>query len=72
MSYSSPGYTTEKMHFFISDEIEVSEKERDEEAIEVFEMTLEEMKEKIDSLEIKDAKTIMAYFLAKEYIDENN
>lgn len=72
MSYSSPGYTTEKMHFFISDEIEVSENERDEEAIEVFEMTLEEMKEKIDSLEIKDAKTIMAYFLAKEYIDENN
>ena len=35
-------------------------------------MSLDEIKEKIDNLEIKDAKTIMAYFLAKEYIDENN
>ena len=72
MSYSSPGYTTEKIHFFISDEIEISEHERDDEAIEVLEMSLDEIKEKIDNLEIKDAKTIMAYFLAKEYIDENN
>ena len=72
MSYSSPGYTTEKIHFFISDEIEISEHERDDEAIEVLEMSLDEIKEKIDNLEIKEAKTIMAYFLAKEYIDENN
>lgn len=72
MTYSSPGYSTEKIHFFISNNITESDVSRDDEAIEVFYIGLDELKNKIDNLEIQDAKTVLAYYLAKEWINANN
>lgn len=72
MTYSSPGYSTEKIHFFICNDITKSENERDDEAIEVIYIGLDELKNKIDNLEIQDAKTVLAYYLAKEWLNANN
>ncbi|MCI6610285.1 MAG: NUDIX hydrolase [Ezakiella sp.] len=72
MGYTTPGYSTEKIHFFLANEIEKSDIERDDESIEAFEMDLDEMNGKIQNLEIKDIKTMLAYFIATEYLNENN
>lgn len=72
MTYSSPGYSTEKIHFFISNNLSESQVKRDDEAIEVFYMGFEDLKNRIENLEIQDSKTILAYYLAKEWLDANN
>jgi GDP-mannose pyrophosphatase NudK len=64
-AYMSPGSVTEILHFFIaaySKEMKVSEGggvDHEEENIEVLEMLFDEALEKVNSGEIKDAKTIM-------------
>jgi nudix-type nucleoside diphosphatase (YffH/AdpP family) len=69
--YSSPGSNTEMLHYFIaeySDKQKVSEGgglEEEQEDIEVIEMPFNEAYKKIESGEIKDAKTVILLQYAK-------
>jgi ADP-ribose pyrophosphatase len=68
-SYPSPGYCTEKMHFFLAQDLKLSEPNPDEdEFIEVISVTPEQMEIMIDKKQIIDSKTILAYLLMKKHI----
>jgi ADP-ribose pyrophosphatase len=71
--YTSPGYSTEKIIFFYATDLEPSKlTEDDDEYIKVHNFTVPEIKAMIDSGEIKDGKTIMAYcWLAAKKAEEN-
>lgn len=71
--YTSPGYSTEKIIFFYATDLEPSKlTEDDDEYIKVHNFTVPEIKAMIDSGEIKDGKTIMAYcWLAAKRAEEN-
>ena len=71
--YTSPGYSTEKIIFFYATDLEPSKlAEDDDEFIKVHNFPIPEMKAMIDSGEIKDGKTIMAYcWLAAKKAEEN-
>lgn len=71
--YTSPGYSTERIFFYYATDLHPSKlAEDDDEYIKVYDFTLEEIKSMIDSGEIKDGKTIMAYFwLAAKKAEEN-
>ncbi|MDO5714471.1 MAG: NUDIX hydrolase [Tissierellia bacterium] len=65
---TSPGYTTEKMYFFYTDSFQKIKESVDDESLEVIELTLNEMKDRIESLDIKDLKTILSYYLLRNRI----
>ncbi len=71
--YTSPGYSTEKIIFFYARQLKSSKlAEDDDEFIKVHNFTLEQMRMMIDSGEIKDGKTIMAYcWLVAKRAEEN-
>jgi len=67
--YPSPGYSSEILYIYFSDQLENGKVNLDEgEHVETFEVTLEEALNMIKSGEIKDAKTIIGILLAKDYI----
>ena len=62
-SYPTPGFCNELLHFYIATGLVEGQTELDQdEFIELYELSLSEMKDKIDSGEIKDTKTILSYF----------
>ncbi len=71
--YTSPGYSTERIIFYYATGLTPSKLDQDDdEYIKVYDFTLEEIKSMIDSGEIKDGKTIMAYcWLAASRAEEN-
>lgn len=71
--YPSPGYTNEIIRLYGATGIRFEEQELDNgEFLEVYQMTLEELVERIMSGEIKDAKTVTAVFKLKEYLKEHD
>ncbi|NLX84330.1 MAG: NUDIX hydrolase [Synergistaceae bacterium] len=71
--YTSPGYSTERIIFYYATDLHTSKlAEDDDEYIKVYYFTLAEIKSMIDSGEIVDGKTIMAYcWLVAKKAEEN-
>lgn len=69
--YSSIGYSTEMIHLYFATGLTPGETDFDDnEAIDIFEYDIEDLREMIDSGEIKDAKTIIAIVLAELKLDQ--
>lgn len=70
--YPSPGFANETTHLFLAWGLyEGTVKLDDDEYLEALELSPEEVYEKITKNEITDAKTIIAFFKAMEYIKNN-
>lgn len=68
-AYTSPGYSTELIHYFLANGLKKESQQYDEdEQIEVFLLSLSDAKKKIKTGEIKDNKTIVGIMLADEEI----
>jgi len=68
--FTTPGYSTEKLWIYLAKDLKPGNHSREEGefGMEVFELTLEEVEEKIYNGEIVDSKTICGIFLAKKLI----
>lgn len=68
--YVSPGFCDEKIYIYFAQDLEVSTQNLDEdEFIQLFEFTMDEVEEMIRDQKIVDAKTISAYYAVKSKID---
>ena len=65
--YTTPGYSSEKLCIFLATDLKKGNynREEGEHGMEVYELTLKEIEEKILKGEIVDSKTISAIFLAE-------
>lgn len=69
--YPSPGITTEKIHLFIATDLRPGERQLDDgEFVEVEKIAIKELKRKLKRGEILDSKTVIAIYLAEEYLKE--
>ncbi|MDO4594341.1 MAG: NUDIX hydrolase [Tissierellia bacterium] len=71
-TYSSPGFTNEKMSLFLAEDLKESKLENDEDEFvyrESFEV--DELYNMILNCELSDAKTIIAVLVAKKYMEES-
>jgi len=68
--YTTPGYSTEKLWIYLAKDLKSGNHNREEGefGMEVFELSLNEVEEKIHNGEIVDGKTICGIFLAKKFI----
>jgi len=68
--YTTPGYSSEKLWIYLARGLEPGNHNREEGefGMEVFELTLEEVEQKIYNGEIVDGKTICGIFLARNSI----
>jgi len=68
--YTTPGYSTEKLWIYLAKDLKPGNHNREEgeSGMEVFELSLKEVEEKIYNGEIVDGKTICGIFLAKKFI----
>lgn len=61
--YSSPGFCTEKMHFYIAKNLtQVSSSPDEDEVLSVHDVSFQEMEDLIRNQEIQDSKSILGYF----------
>ncbi|MEW6701924.1 MAG: NUDIX hydrolase [Bacteroidota bacterium] len=67
--YTSPGFCSETLHIFLAQGLTPGNhaREEGEEGMEIVELTLDEIEEKIRNGEVVDAKTISAVFMYKLY-----
>lgn len=64
--YSSIGYSEEVLHLYIATDLTAGETDFDDnESIEIFEYTIDELMEMVMNKDIEDAKTIIAAFMLK-------
>ncbi|MDY3007158.1 NUDIX hydrolase [Anaerococcus sp. AGMB00486] len=69
--HASPGFTNDKLSFFIAKDLEESKLELDEdEFLEVESIKIEDAYNMVINCEITDAKTIIAIMYAKKILDE--
>jgi ADP-ribose pyrophosphatase len=68
--YTTPGYSSEKLWIFLAQELKAGNHNREEGecGMEVFEITLKEIEEKIVKGDIVDGKTICGIFLARSFL----
>lgn len=68
--YTTPGYSTEKLWIYLAKDLKPGNHNREEGefGMQVFELSLKEVEEKIHNGEIVDGKTICGIFLAKKFI----
>jgi ADP-ribose pyrophosphatase len=67
--FMAPGYSTEKIHFYLATNLERSKKKTEEdERIEVEIVPIANALEKIRAGEIRDAKTVCALYRALEFL----
>jgi ADP-ribose pyrophosphatase len=71
--FLAPGYSTERMHIFVAEDLRPESLPGDEdEVLETERLTLDEAFTAIRSGEIEDAKTMLGLFLFKEYLSKEN
>lgn len=69
--YTSPGYTNEKIHLFLAEDlVEVEANPESGEFIEKVIMPLDELIRMIDRGKIMDSKTIIGIYKARRYLEE--
>jgi ADP-ribose pyrophosphatase len=67
--FVAPGYSTEKIHFYMATELQRSEMfTEDDERIKVEEVTIADAIEKVRNGQIRDAKTVCALYRAWELL----
>ena len=68
--YTTPGYSTELLHLYVAQDLVAGEHKREEGELgmEIFELTIDEVEEKIASGEIKDSKTICGVYHLKNFL----
>jgi ADP-ribose pyrophosphatase len=68
--FTTPGYSTEKLWIYLAKDLKPGDHNREEGefGMEVFELSLKEVEEKIYNGEIVDGKTICGIYLAKSYL----
>jgi len=68
--YTTPGYSTEKLWIFLAKDLKPGDHNREEGEfeMEVFELSLKEVEEKIYNGEIVDGKTICGIYLSKKFL----
>ena len=68
--FTTPGYSTEKLWIYLAKDLKTGNHNREEGefGMQVFELSLKEVEEKIYNGEIVDGKTICGIFLAKSYL----
>lgn len=68
--YTTPGFCTEILHIYIAKELIQGDHNREEgeQGMEIFELSNQEIEEKIMKGEITDSKTICGIYLAQKYI----
>ena len=68
--YTTPGFCTEILHIYIAKELIQGDHNREEgeQGMEIFELSKQEIEEKIIKGEITDSKTICGIYLAQKYI----
>jgi ADP-ribose pyrophosphatase len=68
--FTTPGYSTEKLWIYLAKDLKSGNYNREEGefGMQVFELSLKEVEEKINKGEIVDGKTICGIFLAKKYL----
>jgi ADP-ribose pyrophosphatase len=68
--FTTPGYSTEKLWIYLAKDLKPGNHNREEGefGMQVFELSLKEVEEKINNGEIVDGKTICGIFLAKSYL----
>jgi ADP-ribose pyrophosphatase len=70
--FLAPGYSTERMWVYLAEDLRPeSLPQDDDEDLEVVTMTLDEAFAAVRNGEIEEAKTMLALFLAKEYLSKN-
>lgn len=68
--YSSVGYCSEKIHLFLAHDLEkTQQKLDDDERIDLVEMSLSEVREKLRAGSFNDAKTVVGLYALLEYLD---
>ncbi len=67
---TTPGFCSEVLHLFLAGDLVPGDHNREEgeTGMEVFEFTVDQIKEKIRTGEINDAKSICAFHLAQEFL----
>jgi len=70
--YTTPGYSTEKLWIYIAKDLKPGNHNREEGefGMEVFELSLKEVENKIYNGEIVDGKTICGIYLAKKALED--
>ena len=70
--YTTPGYSTEKLWIFLARDLKPGNHNREEGefGMEVFEVSLKEIEDKIYKGEIVDGKTICGIYLARNFISK--
>lgn len=69
--YLAPGWTTEYMHAYLAQDLYESYAEPDEdERIEVVKLSLEDWEARIKAGDIKDCKSIAAWYLARAHLSQ--
>jgi ADP-ribose pyrophosphatase len=68
--YTTPGFCNEVLHLYIARDLVPGDHNREdgEEGMELFELTFDEIDEKIKNGELLDAKTICAVYMAKQIL----
>ena len=68
--YTTPGFCTEILHIYLAKELIQGDHNREEgeQGMEIFELSKQEIEEKIIKGEITDSKTICGIYLAQKYI----
>lgn len=70
--YSSPGFTDEKVSIFLAEDlVKVGENPDEGEFIEIEEVHIDDLSKMIEKGEILDSKTIIASYIARDYIYKN-
>lgn len=68
--YSTPGFTSEKMHLFLATELEPGTPQPDEdEFVEALQVSLNEALRMVDRGDIRDAKSILGLLMAVRYLN---
>lgn len=71
--YASPGFTNDKLSFFIASDLVKSELEQDEdENVMAFSYSIDDLYNMIENGELTDAKSIIAVLYAKKIINERD
>lgn len=70
--YTSPGYSDEKIHLFLAEDLyEVNAEPEPGEFIEQIKVNIDDLIDMINKGEIVDSKTIIGIYYAKDYLNKN-
>jgi ADP-ribose diphosphatase len=71
--FTTPGFCTEELHIFLSMDLKPGNHNREEGefGMQIFELSLDEIEEKIKTAEIKDSKTICGIYMYRNFLSKN-